>query len=87
VKDLARDQQAIHKQLQGALSIKDPRPTSAWPAARAWPTRRSRPSKACSRCWPRARPRPHAARDALKTALAKARTALKDAMGKAMDES
>ncbi len=87
VKDLARDQTAIHKQLQGALSIRDAKAYERLARRQAWPRRGSRPWRASSGCSGRGRPMPKSKRvTALKDSLAKSRTALKEALGKSMDE-
>jgi len=87
VKDLARDQTAIHKQLQGALSIRD---------AKSYERLARRQSVAAAQIetvegilqvlGSRSSDAQNKRVTALKDTLAKSRTALKEALGKSMDD-
>jgi hypothetical protein len=88
VKDLARDQQAIHKQLQGALSIKDPRAYERLARRQGVATQQIETVEGVLQVLATRSPGDYGKRvTALKESLAKARTVLKEAMGKAMDPS
>jgi len=88
VKDLARDQQAIHKQLQGALSIKDPKSYERLARRQGVATQQIETVEGVLQVLATRSPEAYGQRvTALKTSFAKARTTLKEAMGKAMDSS
>lgn len=88
VKDLARDQQAIHRQLQGALSIKDPKAWERLARRQGVATQQVETVEDVLQALATRSPEALAVRaTAMKTQLSKARASLKDAMGKALDSS
>jgi hypothetical protein len=88
VKDLARDQQAIHKQLQGALSIKDAKAYERLARRQGVATQQIETVEGVLQVLATRSGEAYGTRvTALKTSLAKSRTTLKEAMGKGMDSS
>jgi hypothetical protein len=88
MKDLARDQQAIHRQLQGALSIKDAKSYERLARRQGVATQQIETVEGVLQVLATRSPEAFGQRvTALKGSLAKSRTTLKEAMGKAMDAS
>ncbi|MBV8878424.1 MAG: hypothetical protein JO332_00535, partial [Planctomycetaceae bacterium] len=87
VKDLARDQQAIHRQLAGALSIKDPKAYERLARRQGVAAAQIETVEGVLQVLATRSPAGLNERVAqLKKSLAAARTTLKDALGKSMDE-
>jgi hypothetical protein len=87
VKDLARDQTAIHRQLSGALSIKDPKAYERLARRQGVAAAQIETVEGVLQVLAARAPAGLGERVAqLKKSLAGARTALKDALGKSMDE-
>ena len=88
VKDLARDQQAIHRQLAGALSIKDPKAYDRLARRQGVAAAQIETVEGVLQVLATRSPAGLSERvAALKKSLAATRTALKDALGKAMDST
>jgi hypothetical protein len=86
VKDLARDQQAIHRQLSGALSIKDAKAYERLARRQGVAAIQIETVEGVLQVLAMRSPDGHKQRvTQLKESLAKARVSLKDALGKAMD--
>ncbi|HZE97820.1 MAG TPA: hypothetical protein VE981_12400 [Planctomycetota bacterium] len=87
VKDLARDQQAIHRQLAGALTIKDPKAYERLARRQGVAAAQIETVEGVLQVLATRSPAGLNERVAqLKKSLAQARTNLKDALGKSMDE-
>jgi len=87
VKDLARDQQAIHRQLAGALSIKDPKAYERLARRQGVAAAQIETVEGVLQVLAARSPNGLNTRVAeLKKSLGVARTALKDALGKSIDE-
>jgi hypothetical protein len=88
VKDLARDQQAIHRQLAGALAIKDPKAYERLARRQGVAAAQIETVEGVLQVLATRSPAGLGERvTQLKKALAQTRTALKDALGKSMDSS
>jgi hypothetical protein len=88
VKDLARDQQAIHRQLQGALSIKDAKAYERLARRQGVAAVQIETVEGVLQVLATRSPEGHKQRvTQLKESLAKTRASLKEALGKAMDSS
>ena len=88
VKDLARDQQAIHRQLAGALAIKDPKAYERLARRQGVAAAQIETVEGVLQVLATRSPAGQGERvTQLKKSLAQARTALKEALGKSMDSA